>query len=92
MCHQKTRVLIGDEDFDMDLPEKILELLDKSSKPVSSVELAEKLNVDYQKIVGAIKSLEALGDYVNTTTETQKTWALTGNLESAKVCICALCA
>ena len=57
----------------MDLPERILQSLDKSAAAaVDSVQLSQDLKEDYQKIVGAIKSLEALGDYVNTQTETRK--------------------
>ena len=65
----------------MDLPERILSLLDKcGDSSVDSVRLSKELKEDYQKIVGAIKSLEALGDYVRTETETQKRWELTGML------------
>ena len=46
------------------LPERVLGLLDSLSlaESVDSQALAEKFGQDHQKIVGAIKSLEALGE------------------------------
>ena len=77
-------------DLEMDLSEKILGLLSKSKTgSLDSVELAKALNVDYQKVVGAIKSLEALGDYVQTQTQTQNKWELTGRNQKIRV-LCSI--
>lgn len=43
----------------MELNERILHVLDKSEK-VNTLKLASEFNEDHQKIVGAVKSLEAL--------------------------------
>ena len=45
-----------------ELPEKLLVLLDGLSV-VDSQTLSQKFGQDHQRIVGAIKSLEALGQY-----------------------------
>ena len=45
-----------------ELPEKLLVLLDDLSV-VDSQTLSQKFGQDHQRIVGAIKSLEALGQY-----------------------------
>jgi len=52
-----------------------------SAKEQDSPGLAKKFKVDEQKIVGAIKSLEALGDVVNTQIYQVKSWKLTGEGE-----------
>ena len=50
----------------MELPERILKELDASKDSnLESLSLAEKFNLDHQKIVGAIKSLESLGQVIN---------------------------
>ena len=61
----------------MDLPEKILSLLE-NEESVKSLEIAQKWDVDHQKFVGAVKSLESLGDVVQTEIETVTRWELTG--------------
>ena len=43
------------------LPERILGLLDQANAPIDSVWLESEWGIPHQKIVGAIKSLEALG-------------------------------
>ena len=48
-----------------ELPEKLLVLLDGLSV-VDSQTLSQKFGQDHQRIVGAIKSLEALGQYNQT--------------------------
>merc|ERR1719228_530433 len=59
-----------------DLPELILLELEKSS-PTNSPTLAKKFDVDEQKIVGAIKSLEALGeDVIKTEIQQVPSWKL----------------
>lgn len=61
------------------LPERVLCLLDSLSlaESVDSQALAEKFGQDHQKIVGAIKSLEALGQVIETEAKTSKAWELT---------------
>ena len=60
----------------MDLPEQILGHL-ASADVVTSSELAQKFGCDNQKVVGAVKSLEALGGYIETEIESVKKWVLT---------------
>jgi len=59
-----------------ELPEKLLVLLDGLSV-VDSQTLSQKFGQDHQRIVGAIKSLEALGDVIETEPKTSKAWELT---------------
>jgi hypothetical protein len=44
-----------------DLSEKVLQYLD-GLESIDTLHLAELLSVDHQKVVGAVKSLQALGD------------------------------
>ena len=60
----------------LDLPESILAHL-ASEQSVTSSELALKFGCDSQKIVGAVKSLEALGGYIETEVIAVKKWVLT---------------
>ncbi|XP_043678483.1 phenylalanine--tRNA ligase alpha subunit [Vespula pensylvanica] len=59
-----------------ELADDILKYLDENGE-VNSLDLAEIFNEDHQKIVGAIKSLEALGDLINTTLTSQQKWEIT---------------
>ena len=59
-----------------DLPEKILLEIERSGK-VNSPDLAKLFSSDHQKIVGAIKSLECLGDLITSNMESVKRWELT---------------
>ena len=59
-----------------DILSVILQELEKANE-VNSVQLASKLGVDIQRIIGAIKSLEALGDVIATEMYTVKRWQLT---------------
>jgi phenylalanyl-tRNA synthetase alpha chain len=61
----------------MELPEKILNLLDKSKDSIDSIALADKFNEDHQKIVGALKSLEGLGNVIKTESNVIQKWQLT---------------
>lgn len=61
----------------MELTEEILKAIDNSGNPLDSIALASKLNVDHQKLVGAIKSLESLGDVIKTEIVSQKCFELT---------------
>jgi len=56
--------------------EEILQILSSESS-INSTELAAKFQCDHQKVVGAIKSLESLGDVISTKIETVKQWKLT---------------
>jgi len=60
----------------LDIPEQILLHLSTSDK-VTSSELAQKFACDSQKVVGAVKSLEALGGYIETEVLVVKRWELT---------------
>ena len=60
----------------MELPEKILHLLDGASGSLESLSLSAQLNEDHQKLVGAVKSLEALGEVIETQQTTIKQWEL----------------
>ncbi|XP_047363766.1 phenylalanine--tRNA ligase alpha subunit isoform X3 [Vespa velutina] len=59
-----------------ELADDILKYLSKNGE-VNSLDLAEIFNEDHQKIVGAIKSLEALGDLIDTTLISQQKWEIT---------------
>ncbi len=60
----------------MELPEKILSLL-ADLKSTDSLQLAQKLNEDHQKIVGAIHSLLGFGDVVKAENKSFKKFELT---------------
>jgi len=57
-----------------DLPSFILKEL--VTRETTSLKLAEKFKVDVQRVVGAIKSLEALGDVISTEMYQCKKWSL----------------
>jgi len=59
-----------------EVSEKILLELDKNPK-VESLEFASRLSIDHQTVVGAIKSLESLGDVIKSEMVTVKRWQLT---------------
>ncbi|XP_011497781.1 PREDICTED: probable phenylalanine--tRNA ligase alpha subunit [Ceratosolen solmsi marchali] len=59
-----------------ELSEKILDYIDKHDKD-DSVNLSKYFNVDYQKIVGAIKSLQAFENLIDVQIESRKEWILT---------------
>ncbi|UYV66994.1 FARSA [Cordylochernes scorpioides] len=59
-----------------ELSEKVLKLIEENGK-LSSLEIANKLKVDHQKIIGAIKSIEACGNVIKTQQESEKHWHLT---------------
>ena len=61
----------------MELQESILSYLAKSSQPVDSEDLAKVLKEDHQKIVGGIKSLESLGNLIQSEMKTVKQWLIT---------------
>lgn len=59
-----------------ELPEKILAYLD-TNPPVDTLDLAKLFNEDHQKIVGGMKSIQGLGDYLTVEPLTHKQWELT---------------
>ena len=59
-----------------ELCEKLLRCLE-GLDTVTSAEQSVKLQCDSQKVVGAVKSLEALGGYIDTELVSQKKWTLT---------------
>jgi len=65
----------------MELTEKILNFLSENNQPVESESLAKNFNEDHQKIVGAIKSLESLGNLIQTEMKTVKMWQLSAEGE-----------
>ena len=65
----------------MELTEKILHFLSENNQPVESESLAKHFNEDHQKIVGAIKSLESLGNLIQTEMKTVKQWQLSAEGE-----------
>ncbi|CAK9823555.1 Phenylalanine--tRNA ligase alpha subunit B [Anthophora retusa] len=58
------------------LTDQILDYLDQYGE-VNSLHLAEIFKEDHQKIIGAIKSLEAIGDLITTKQITDTKWELT---------------
>ena len=62
----------------MELPEKILKALDSSqAKHVDSTTLADNFGIDHQKIIGGIKSLESLGQVIQSESYVIRKWLLT---------------
>ncbi|XP_065576867.1 phenylalanine--tRNA ligase alpha subunit-like isoform X2 [Artemia franciscana] len=59
-----------------DLVEKVLKEIDKNEK-TSSLVLAKQLNVDHQKVVGAIKSILSAGEVIKAEQKSDKNWELT---------------
>ncbi|XP_075217209.1 phenylalanine--tRNA ligase alpha subunit [Lycorma delicatula] len=59
----------------VELGEQILVYLDKVSE-VDTLKLSHILSEDHQKIVGAVKSLQALGDVIGVEQQTNKSWEL----------------
>lgn len=65
----------------MELPERILDYLSTAKQPVESEQLAKEFDEDHQKVVGAIKSLESLGNLIQTEIKTIKQWNLSAEGE-----------
>uniref|UniRef100_A0A1A8R5F9 Phenylalanine--tRNA ligase alpha subunit n=2 Tax=Nothobranchius pienaari TaxID=704102 RepID=A0A1A8R5F9_9TELE len=57
--------------------EALLRQIEKVDGGVDSLELANSLGVDHQVIVGAVKSLQALGDVISAELRSSKHWELT---------------
>lgn len=60
----------------VDLTEQILKYIEEHGQ-ADTLDLAPVFNVDHQKIVGALKSIQATGDLVNAEQTSRKTWDLT---------------
>ncbi|XP_063218081.1 phenylalanine--tRNA ligase alpha subunit [Bacillus rossius redtenbacheri] len=59
-----------------DVCEKVLQYLDKTPS-VSTVDLANYIKEDHQTVVGAVKSLQSLGDLITAEPQSWKVWELT---------------
>ncbi|XP_059610432.1 phenylalanine--tRNA ligase alpha subunit [Phlebotomus argentipes] len=59
-----------------ELTEQLLKYLEHQDE-VDTLDLVPVFNEDHQKIVGALKSIEASGNVVSSTPASRKTWALT---------------
>ncbi|XP_033214158.1 phenylalanine--tRNA ligase alpha subunit [Belonocnema kinseyi] len=59
-----------------ELSEKILEYLSKCDE-IDSLDLAKIFQEDHQKVIGAIKSLQAIGNLINANQVNTKRWELT---------------
>uniref|UniRef100_A0A8C4HA58 Phenylalanine--tRNA ligase alpha subunit n=1 Tax=Dicentrarchus labrax TaxID=13489 RepID=A0A8C4HA58_DICLA len=62
---------------DTGVVETLLRLIEKVDDGVDSLEVAASLGVDHQVIVGAVKSLQALGDIISAELRSSKHWELT---------------
>lgn len=60
----------------LELTEQILKYVDDHGE-VDTLDLVPVLGVDHQKIVGALKSIEANGELLSTVQTSRKTWDLT---------------
>lgn len=60
-----------------ELTERILQHVEKVGS-VNTLELVSILNEEHQKIIGALKSIEATGDLVRSEPTSAKSWELTG--------------
>ncbi|PAV55971.1 hypothetical protein WR25_25439 [Diploscapter pachys] len=59
------------------LPQMILETIDKSKEPLDSLQYAAQLKIDHQRVVGAIKSLQAHEGLIEVDEVSQKRLDLT---------------
>lgn len=59
-----------------ELTEQILKYIDDHDK-VDTLDLVPILKENHQKIIGALKSIEATGDLVHSETVSRKSWELT---------------
>uniref|UniRef100_A0A3Q2CM08 Phenylalanine--tRNA ligase alpha subunit n=1 Tax=Cyprinodon variegatus TaxID=28743 RepID=A0A3Q2CM08_CYPVA len=62
---------------DTGVVETLLQRIEKVDGGVDSLEVAASLGVDHQVIVGAVKSLQALGDIISAELRSSKHWELT---------------
>lgn len=59
-----------------DLGESLLKLIAERGL-ISTLEVAKELGIDHQKVVGAVKSLQSLGEVIESKPEVEKHWQLT---------------
>ncbi|XP_049600880.1 phenylalanine--tRNA ligase alpha subunit [Syngnathus scovelli] len=57
--------------------EALLQRIEKADDGVESLDVASSLGVDHQVIVGAVKSLQCLGDIISAELRSSKNWELT---------------
>ncbi|KAM9780119.1 phenylalanine--tRNA ligase alpha subunit [Neosynchiropus ocellatus] len=62
---------------DTGVAESLLRRIEKADDGADSLQLATGLGVDHQVIVGAVKSLQALGDVISADLRSSKHWELT---------------
>lgn len=60
----------------LDLTEQVLKHIDQHEK-ADTLDLAAEFNEDHQKIVGAVKSIQAHGELLSLENATRKTWEVT---------------
>lgn len=60
----------------LELTEQILKYVDENGK-ADTLDLVPVFDVDHQKIIGALKSIEANGELLQTEQKSRKTWDLT---------------
>ncbi|KAF0032333.1 hypothetical protein F2P81_014623 [Scophthalmus maximus] len=58
--------------------ETLLRRIEKADDGVDSLEVATSLGVDHQVVVGAVKSLQAVGDMISAEQRSSKHWELSG--------------
>ncbi|KAJ3600335.1 hypothetical protein NHX12_031320 [Muraenolepis orangiensis] len=63
---------------DAGVVDTLLQRIEKADDGVDSINVANSLGVDHQVIVGAVKSLIALGDVITAELRSSKHWELTG--------------
>lgn len=68
----------------LELTEQILKYVDDNGK-VDTLDLVPVFGVDHQKIIGALKSIEANGELLQTEQTSRKTWDLTEEGKSVLV-------
>ncbi|MEQ2214335.1 hypothetical protein XENOCAPTIV_001815 [Xenoophorus captivus] len=71
------RALHGFSMADTGVVETLLQRIEKLDGGVDSLGVAASLGVDHQVIVGAVKSLQALGDVISAELRSSKHWELT---------------
>lgn len=60
----------------LELTEQILKYVDENGQ-VDTLDLVGVFGVDHQKIIGALKSIEANGELLNSSQTSHKSWELT---------------
>lgn len=60
----------------LELTEKILKYIEQHEK-ADTLDLATEFSEDHQKIVGALKSIQAHGELLNSETTSRKVWQVT---------------